>query len=67
MSKGDYTDVALNGVPIAGVTTGAFVDFLVQQGTPLESIHLIGFSMGVSIGVGIIFTMCGHKSRLSLL
>jgi len=47
LAAGDYTYVATNGVPVAGVTTGAFVDFLVQQGTPLSSIYLVGFSMGV--------------------
>lgn len=48
LAAGDYTFVALNGVPLAGTTTGAFVDFLFRQGTPLSAFHLIGFSMGVS-------------------
>ena len=47
LADGDYDYVAINNVPTAGVTTGAFVDFLVQQGTPLTAFHLIGFSMGV--------------------
>lgn len=47
LAGGDYEDVALINVPIAGAVTGAFVDFLVLQGTPMFSFHLIGFSMGV--------------------
>jgi hypothetical protein len=36
------------GVPIAGATTGEFLNFLIREtGTRLESIHLIGFSGGV--------------------
>lgn len=48
LASGDYTFVAINNVPVAGAATGAFVDFLVSQGTPLSAFHLIGFSMGVS-------------------
>lgn len=47
LASGDYTFVAINNVPVAGAATGAFVDFLVSQGAPLTSFHLIGFSMGV--------------------
>ena len=47
LAAGEYNDVAIKNVPIAGETTGAFIDFLVQQGTLLNSIHLVGFGMGV--------------------
>jgi hypothetical protein len=47
LASGDYQAVALINVPIAGAVTGAFLDFLVSQGTPISSFHLIGFSMGV--------------------
>ena len=44
----DYdTSAAVIGVPIAGATLGAFVNYLVSKGTPLSSFHLAGFSMGV--------------------
>ncbi|XP_057366814.1 inactive pancreatic lipase-related protein 1-like [Daphnia carinata] len=49
LAAGDYTFVAINNVPVAGAATGAFVDFLVNQGTPLSSFHLIGFSMGAHV------------------
>ena len=47
-SAGDYNYIAVNGVPVAGATTGAFINFLVQQGTPLNAFHLTGFSFGVN-------------------
>ncbi|KAK4036457.1 hypothetical protein OUZ56_028511 [Daphnia magna] len=49
LASGDYTFVAINNVPVAGAATGAFVDFLVSQGAPLTSFHLIGFSMGAHV------------------
>jgi hypothetical protein len=51
LASGDHETVALINVPIAGAVTGEFVDFLVFQGTPIFSFHLIGFSMGVDFSV----------------
>ncbi|XP_046440075.1 inactive pancreatic lipase-related protein 1-like isoform X2 [Daphnia pulex] len=49
LGSSNYVLVALNNVPIVGNTTGAFVEFLFRQGTPLSAFHLIGFSMGAHI------------------
>nr|CAH0105478.1 unnamed protein product [Daphnia galeata] len=49
LASGDHETVALINVPIAGAVTGEFVDFLVLQGTPIFSFHLIGFSMGAHV------------------
>lgn len=49
LGSSNYVLVAVNNIPIAGSTTGAFVDFLFSQGTPLDAFHLIGFSMGAHI------------------
>lgn len=49
LADGGYDEVAANGVPVAGATLGAFVDFLIGQGTPVTAFHLVGFSMGVRI------------------
>lgn len=48
LSNGDYYFVAENNVPIAGATTGEFIDFLIENtGVKLNLFHLVGFSMGV--------------------
>ncbi|KAK4029260.1 hypothetical protein OUZ56_022267 [Daphnia magna] len=49
LAEGDHVTVSLINVPIAGAATGAFVDFLIGQGTPLSAFHLIGFSMGAHV------------------
>lgn len=44
-----FAEVQSTGAPIAGATTGAFLNFLIRTvGIPFESTHLIGFSGGVS-------------------
>lgn len=44
-----FAEVQSTGAPIAGATTGAFLNFLIQTvGIPFESTHLVGFSGGVS-------------------
>jgi hypothetical protein len=53
LGSSNYVLVALNNVPIVGNTTGAFVEFLFRQGTPLSAFHLIGFSMGVSAALSL--------------
>ena len=48
LAAGPVLTVVQNNMPIAGVTVGAFVDYLVQQhATPFDAFHLIGFSLGV--------------------
>ncbi len=47
LAAGDKETVAVNNVPVAGTATGSFVDYLISQGSPINSFHLIGFSMGV--------------------
>jgi len=49
LGSSNYVLVALSNVPIVGNATGAFVKFLLHQGTPLSAFHLIGFSMGVGV------------------
>ncbi|KAI9560363.1 hypothetical protein GHT06_014380 [Daphnia sinensis] len=50
LAEGDHETVTLINAPIAGAATGAFVDFLIRQGTPLSAFHLIGFSMARVVG-----------------
>ena len=49
LAQGSYSFVARNSVPIAGEFTGAFIDNLVDFGAPLDSLHLVGFSMGAHV------------------
>jgi len=38
----NYPVIALNNVPAAGDYVGAFIDYLIEEGTPVSSFHLIG-------------------------
>ena len=42
MATGNYSFVATNYVPLAGVLTGKFINFLVNEGATLDDFHLIG-------------------------
>lgn len=42
MATGNYSYVGENYVPLAGQLTGQFINFLVEQGTQLENLHLTG-------------------------
>jgi len=42
----DYPFIALIHVPMAGQHVAAFVDFLIDNGTPIENFHLMGHSLG---------------------
>ena len=48
LAAGEYSFVADTNVPTAGLTTGEFVNYLIEKGTPLNAFHLIGFDMGVN-------------------
>ena len=41
-ADGDYAYVATNYIPLAGNLTGSYINFLAEQGVPLDSFHLIG-------------------------
>ena len=50
MSAGlNYPYIILVNVPAAGDHVGRFVDFLVGQGVALDSVHLIGWSLGAHV------------------
>ncbi len=42
MATGNYSDVSTNYVPLAGMLTGKFINFLVTEGATLDDFHLIG-------------------------
>ncbi len=49
LAAGDFLTVASDGIPAAGAALAEFIEFLVlNTGTSLQDIHLIGFSGGVS-------------------
>ena len=37
----------VKNVSIAGTTTGALINWLISQGTPMSAFHHIGFGIGV--------------------
>ena len=45
----NYPGIALNNVPAAGDYVGAFIDYLIEEGTPISSFHLIGWSLGAHV------------------
>lgn len=42
MANGNYSYVGTYYVPLAGMLTGQFVNFLIVQGTELDNLHLVG-------------------------
>lgn len=42
MATGNYSYVSTNYVPLAGMLTGKFINFLVTEGATLDDFHLIG-------------------------
>lgn len=48
LAAGEFLIVEKDGVPVAGATLAAFIEFLIQNtATPLQDFHLIGYSSGV--------------------
>ena len=66
LAQGSYSFVARNSVPIAGEFTGAFIDNLVDFGAPLDSFHVIGFSLGAHVAAAAVNkTTKGKISRVT--
>ena len=42
MATGNYSYVGTNYVPLAGILTGEFINFLVAEGTNFDDLHLTG-------------------------
>jgi hypothetical protein len=42
MATGNYSYVSTNYVPLAGMLTGKFINFLITEGAKLDDFHLIG-------------------------
>jgi len=51
MATGNYSNVATNYVPLAGILTGQFINFLVTEGATLDDFHLIGHRYYSDYGV----------------
>ncbi|XP_046439287.1 pancreatic triacylglycerol lipase-like isoform X2 [Daphnia pulex] len=49
MATGNYSYVSTNYVPLAGMLTGKFINFLVTEGATLDDFHLIGHSFGAHV------------------
>lgn len=66
LAQGDWPFVARNNAPIAGALTGAFIDNLVDFGAPLDSFHVIGFSLGAHVAAAAVNkTTKGKISRVT--
>jgi len=45
----NYPLIAAQNVPLAGDRVALFLDFLIGQGVPLASLHVIGHSLGAHV------------------